>query len=396
MAGPRATSSRATSSACWPTARPRRNTRDGVRITSGPSGNTIGGTAAGAGNVISGNATNGVEINGASTTTTLVQGNFIGTDPTGTSAVPQPAADGVLDPRSAATNNTIGGTSRGQGNTIAFNVGKGVVVGAQCDRRQYGNAILRNSIFGNTALGIDLGNDGVTLNDSSGHAGPNLFQDFPVLTSAVTTSGGTRSRGRVHGPANSTIRVEFFSNPTADPSGYGQGQTFLGSVTVPTNGSGDGTFTFAAGSIASGSFISATATDANNNTSEFAKDLRVVTDVTSQLGFRAFAPDLQPLHGRLLQTITLTNTGSTTIVRADPARAPGPDPRVSLTTPPATTRPEIPTSRPRGGLAAGQSITIVLTFKKTSPGSVHRLHPPGLFGQLHPLIPCGPKARSLP
>src|SRR5205085_2712712 len=71
--------------------------------------------------------------------------------------------------------------------------------------------------------------------------------------------------------------------------------------------------TLAAGSIAPGSFLSATATDASNNTSEFAKALRVVTEVTSQVGFKAFAPVFNRFTDVYSQTITLTNTGSTTI-----------------------------------------------------------------------------------
>ena len=60
-----------------------------------------------------------------------------------------------------ASNNTIGGTTAGAGNTIANNNGVGVsVTGAGT-----GNGILGNSISANTGLGIDLGVAGVTPND---------------------------------------------------------------------------------------------------------------------------------------------------------------------------------------------------------------------------------------
>ena len=64
----------------------------------------------GAGNLISGNAGDGVEICGSGTTGNVVAGNLIGTDATGEAALPN-GADGVqID--SGASNNTVGGTSR--------------------------------------------------------------------------------------------------------------------------------------------------------------------------------------------------------------------------------------------------------------------------------------------
>ena len=144
---------------------------------------TIGGTAAGAGNIISANGNLGVWITGAGATGNVVEGNKIGTDATGTLSLGN-AYDGVrID--AGASNNTIGGTVAGAGNIIAFNGGNGVTVGDDATDASTGDAILENAIFANTQLGIDLGNDGVTLNDSSGHTGPNLFQDFPVLSSAI-------------------------------------------------------------------------------------------------------------------------------------------------------------------------------------------------------------------
>ena len=55
----------------------------GIQIFNGASGNTLGGAVAGAGNVVSGNTGNGISVNGAAANDNLVQGNFIGTDPTG-------------------------------------------------------------------------------------------------------------------------------------------------------------------------------------------------------------------------------------------------------------------------------------------------------------------------
>ena len=157
---------------------------------------------------------------------------------------------------------------------IAFNAGNGVTVGSDTTDASTGNSILENSIFANAKLGIDLGDDGVTLNDAAGHSGPNLFQDFPVLTSALSDSGTTTITGSISEAANTTYRIEFFSTAIGDPSGYGQGQTFLTFVDVTTNNAGLATFSVAApGEVSGGQFVTATATDPAGNTSEFSADL---------------------------------------------------------------------------------------------------------------------------
>ena len=92
------------------------------------------------------------------------------------------------------------------------------------------DAILANAIFSNGGLGIDLGGDGVTLNDSKGHTGPNHFQNFPVLTAANGTSAGTTITGNLNSTPAGIFRLEFFANSAADPSGFGQGQTLLGAT----------------------------------------------------------------------------------------------------------------------------------------------------------------------
>ena len=131
--------------------------------------------------------------------------------------------------------NAAGGT-----NTIAFNTGNGVTVGSSpAETGTIGNSILGNSIFGNSRLGIDLGNDGTTVNDAAGHAGPNQFQNAPVLGS-VTVEGNTTTVTGTFDEAtepSTTLRIELFATP-ADPSGHGQGMTLLTSLTVTTDGAG--------------------------------------------------------------------------------------------------------------------------------------------------------------
>ena len=147
----------------------------GVIIFAGATNNTIGGTVVGAGNVISGFFGYGVYISDAGTAGNLVQGNIIGADPTGTNALGNGYANVFL--QLGATNNVIGGTGVGAGNVIAFSGGAGVVL---LNANTTNNTIRGNSIFSNGGLGIDLNNDGVTLNDTGdADLGPNNLAEFP-------------------------------------------------------------------------------------------------------------------------------------------------------------------------------------------------------------------------
>src|SRR5208283_258123 len=249
------------------------NTYSGVYVDAGASGNTIGGTTAGSGNVISGNHNYGVVISGQGTNQNVSTGNKIGTDVSGWTYALGNSFDGVYVD-AGASDNTIGGTTSGTGNVIAFNGGNGVTIGDNVTDASTGDAVLGNSIFANAQLGIDLGDNGVTSNDSAGHSGPNLFQDFPVLSSAFLANGSTTITGTLTASPNTTYRVEFFSSVVADASGYGQGQTFLTFATVTTGGSGTASFSVQTPTaVAAGLFISATATDPNGNTSEFSADI---------------------------------------------------------------------------------------------------------------------------
>ena len=233
------------------------NTGNGVSLMSSQS-NTIGGAEQGARNIISGNS-NGVVITGAGATENVVQGNYIGTDAGGTAALGN-AAHGV-HLAAQASDNLIGGTDAGAGNTIAHNSGDGVFAGSGT-----GNGVLANTIHSNGGLGIDLGPDGMTPNDAGDvDAGANNLQNFPELTLAAS-SGIT---GSLNSTADTEFRIEFFSNSAADdPTGHGEGETFLGAIGVTTDGSGDASFT-AALPVVGGAFVSATATDPAGNTSEF-------------------------------------------------------------------------------------------------------------------------------
>src|SRR5205085_760950 len=126
-------------------------------------GNVIGGTAAGAGNVISGNDNDGVEIGGADTSGNVVLGNFIGTDYTGSAALGN-AEDGVYL-WGGTTGNVIGGTAAGARNVISGNEWNGVEISSA---HTSGNVVLGNFIGTDYTGSAALGNgDGVALNDGS-------------------------------------------------------------------------------------------------------------------------------------------------------------------------------------------------------------------------------------
>ncbi len=252
------------------------NRLDGVNISNAPN-NLIGGAAAGERNLISGNGNIGVAITGASATGNRVRGNFIGANASGTASIVN--GDGVAI--SSAANNTIGGTAAGEGNLISGSNRDGVRVSGASST---GNKVLGNSITNNPVLGLNLfGNFVVDPNDAGdADTGPNNLQNFPVLTCAFSANGQTIVQGALNSLASRSFRLEFFANDVCNPSGHGEGQTFLGFTNVTTNGAGDATFDLNfATALTNTQTITATTTllDVNNDpveTSEFSQCLAVL------------------------------------------------------------------------------------------------------------------------
>ena len=302
----------------------------GVQV--GGTDNLVGGSNPGEGNLISGNERFGVRLGGENH---VVQGNLIGTQADGASA-PGNLGQGVLLP-AGSVNNTIGGTGDGAGNTIAFNGAGGgplaiAPTGGVTVNEQFGsgvpagNVILGNSIHSNVVLGIDLNDNGVTPNDNGdADVGANNLQNFPVLDSAVNT-GTTTVTGTLNSLPNSDFRLEFFSNSALDPSGHGEGETFLGSTDVSTDAGGDAPFSFNSPiAVADGDFVTSTATLLDGSqqpveTSEFSAGIQVsgaFADIDIQKltnGADADVPDgsdvPQILPGNtVLWTYQVTNTG---------------------------------------------------------------------------------------
>jgi titin len=215
----------------------------GVSVSGPGTGNLIG--EPGAGNLISGNVGDGLDVTGNGN---QVLGNLIGADATGTLAVGN-GGDGV---HVSGSNNAVGGTADGAGNVIAFNGRDGVRVDTGT-----GNAVLSDAIFANGNLGIELTNHG------------NNDQPAPTLTSANQDGPNTVVQGTLLAAANTTYTVQLFANPGGG-SGAAEGQTLLGTFTVTTDDSGLASFTLTVTtSVPEGQLITATATDGGNNTSAF-------------------------------------------------------------------------------------------------------------------------------
>ncbi len=230
----------------------RGNSDEGVLIE-GAFGNTVGGMTATARNVISANQW-GVRIDGISATGNSLEGNDIGTDSSGIRPLGN-EINGVIISNNAS-GNSIGGTSSAQGNIIAFNVAAGVSVNSGT-----GDSILSNSMYAN-------GQQEIVLVGTANHA-----QSAPTITGAG--GGGTTNdvEGSLASVPNTTFLIDFFSSPTPDPSGRGQGQNFLGSTTITTNSSGNGSISFdLSTTIPVGFWVTATATNQSSGDSSAFSD----------------------------------------------------------------------------------------------------------------------------
>jgi hypothetical protein len=224
----------------------------------------------------------------------VISENLIGTDPTGALAEPN-GGDGIHI--FFMPGNLI------QDNVIANNAGQGVTVDGTAAT---GNRIHANSTVNNGALGIDLTNGG------------NNVQPSPAVSSATLNVTDLTVGGSVHGAVNTAFTLDFFANHQCDPSGFGEGETYLGSTEATTDGSGNATFSATVpADVSTGDVVTATATDSGGNTSGFSACTNI-TQVTP--------PNQPPVaNAGSNQTatvgtqVTLNGTGS-----SDPDNGPSP------------------------------------------------------------------------
>src|SRR5262249_41426817 len=113
-------------------------------------------------------------------------------------------------------------------------------------------------------LGIDVGPEGVTPGE------------FPTLTSAVRSGNTVRVQGSLQKKPNTTYVIEFFGNSVPDPSGYGEGEFYLGNTVVMTDSTGSASFDVTLNALY-GSYVTATFTDTapDGYTGEFSADLAI-------------------------------------------------------------------------------------------------------------------------
>ncbi len=193
-----------------------------------------------------------------------VEGNYIGLNATGTSFIPN--GHGItID---AASNNIL------IKNTIAGNNFDGISIANSIEPVSVNNKLSQNRIFNNGGVGIELGLDGISINDEGDtDEGTNHLQNYPVIDSISFPPGQVTVAGYLNSTADSTFILEFFASRIEDQSSnpaYGEGETYVGSDTIVTDGSGNALFEYTyplAGT--SGQVITATARDLRGNTSEF-------------------------------------------------------------------------------------------------------------------------------
>jgi hypothetical protein len=317
---------------------------NGIGIQTGSASGPVGGTAAGAGNVISGNGIGILITQGLSNV--VVQGNRIGTNAAGTG--PLGNGDGIQMNLNGGTT-TIGGLAPGAPNVIAYNGNAGVNVTGNGGSH---NAIRGNSIYSNGGLGIELGIPGPNSNDpGDADSGSNDLQNFPIIQSVEHLgpqgAGSTRIVARLNSAAATTFDLDFYSNPVCSnfPREFVEGETYLGSAQVTTDGNGDAAIDVTLPvATEMGARISATATDPTGNTSEFSQ--RIIFSVTPASGPSAGGTPLAIAGTDFADPVTMTIGAAPVtpvfvndhqLTATSPALSPGTVNDVVVTTPDGTT-----------------------------------------------------------
>lgn len=285
------------------------NEDNAVGTDSGSDGNVIGGTAPSARNVISAQGRVAMFIG---TSANVIQGNFIGTQKDGLSPLGNLQGVGFIGNVGTANDNVVGGIGPAEANVIAFNAIRGVVAEINSGT---GNIVRGNSIHDNGELGIDWVPVGPTPNDpGDADTGFNQYQNFPIIQS-VTTGASTHIVGKLDSAASTTYDLDFYANPACSnfPREFLEGETYIGSAQVTTDGSGhaaiDVTLSVA---TEAGARISATATDPAGNTSEFSQ--RILFSISPSSGDAAGGTPLTVSGTDLADPTTMTIGGVATAV----------------------------------------------------------------------------------
>lgn len=225
-------------------------------------------------NLISGNDIWGISV---SVPETRIFGNTIGRNADNTAALPNDFGGIAV----SGSHCTIGSPELG-GNIIASN---NYIAGVAVSYYVSFVTISANSIFGNNAgsyqsgLGIELaslGGWGPQMNDDQdADTGGNSLQNHPVISTALSTSSASRIAGSLNSTPSTPFALHFYSNTVADPTGFGEGETYLGTTNVVTDAAGNAMFDWGGPALPPGRLVTATATGPSG-TSEFSRNQAVV------------------------------------------------------------------------------------------------------------------------
>jgi hypothetical protein len=309
------------------------NNGDGINIST--PDHEIGGFTPPEANIVSSNKRHGIVVRGSGNHTVKITGNVIGRDPL--NLVNQSNdQDGIRIFESSSIQ--VGGTGAGEANIIAGNTRHGIKLGGQSSGSS--NLIARNSIFGNGDLGIDLDR---LVNDPDPIPDPldpdpnpsyaNDGQNQPLICDGLNVpacakpgynsgTGATTFNWRLNTAPGIDVVFEVFASDAPNASGWGEGQTYLGTFNATTDGSGNAGGTLSLTPVPAfdtrGKYLSLTvravnsidppgplATGPANNTSEFSNAVKV--PVPGTLQFSSAVHGVGEAAGTA--TITVSRTG---------------------------------------------------------------------------------------
>ncbi|MGH7137660.1 MAG: Calx-beta domain-containing protein, partial [Pirellulales bacterium] len=212
----------------------------------------------------------------------------------------------IITSYDVASDETIGRTDPGAGNVIAFNGGRGVEIPFG-----NGNTVRGNDIFDNGGLGLITNINGA-LSTYAEDRGVTLTQPVPVLNSAVFDLQGTVVSGSLTGTPFTRYEIDFFANDAVNPTGFGDGQTYLQSISVLVDDTGSVQFQIPLDdAVPIGQWITATATPdtPDGNTSMFSQPAPVIAADPETIQFSS--PKYQVTETGGAAVMVVTRSGST-------------------------------------------------------------------------------------
>ena len=292
------------------------NSFEGVRIVNSPN-NTVGGTTPGARNIISGNQ-NGVSILGGQSAGNVVLGNFIGTDVTGLAAVGNSSRGVYVD----GSNNTLGGTIAGARNVISGNGSDGVIIagvfltGDPVPGGATGNVVQGNFIGINVTGTAPLGNssDGVLVDSASNNT---IGGATPTARNVISANGGGVV---IEGPSTGNLVQGNYIGTDATGT-VDLGNTFIGLVLDDAPNNTIGGTTAGAGNVISANGFDGVRIVPSESTGNLVHGNVIGTDVTgtADLGNSGYGVliGLRAIRGAPNNTIGGTTAGAGNVISAN-------------------------------------------------------------------------------